>query len=152
MLKANLVLFSLLAIGLCFGNSLVAASAGSLLVIKLLSSPVLLNIVEKHALQWGLLFLLIAVMVPLTKDKIGGKELLQMLVTPAGLVAMVGGVIAAFLCGQGLGLLHSNPEVMIGLVLGTVLGVAFFKGVPVGPLAAAGLTAMLLKLLGFTPK
>ncbi len=152
MLKANLVLFSLLVIGLLFGNSLVAASAGTLLVIKLLDSPALLNIVEKHALQWGLLFLLIAVMVPLTKDKIGGKELCQMLVSPAGLVAIVGGILAAYLCGQGLNLLHWNPEVMIGLVIGTVLGVAFFKGAPVGPLAAAGLSAVLLKLLGLTQK
>jgi uncharacterized membrane protein (DUF441 family) len=152
MLKANLVLFSLLVIGLLFGNSLVAASAGTLLVIKLLDSPALLNSVEKHALQWGLLFLLIAVMVPLTKDKIGGKELCQMLVSPAGLVAIVGGILAAYLCGQGLNLLHLNPEVMIGLVIGTVLGVAFFKGAPVGPLAAAGLSAVLLKLLGLTQK
>ena len=152
MLKANLVLFSLLVIGLLFGNSLVAASAGTLLVIKLLDSPALLNIVEKHALQWGLLFLLIAVMVPLTKEKIGGKELCQMLVSPAGLVAIVGGILAAYLCGQGLNLLHLNPEVMIGLVIGTVLGVAFFKGAPVGPLAAAGLSAVLLKLLGLTQK
>jgi uncharacterized membrane protein (DUF441 family) len=136
--------------GLLFGNSLVAASAGSLLIIKLLNSPLLSNILEKHALQWGLLFLLIAVMVPLTKEKIGGKELLQMLVTPVSLIAIVGGILAAYLCGQGLSLLHFNPGILIGMVIGTVLGVAFFKGVPVGPLAAAGLTAVLLKMLGLT--
>lgn len=150
MLKANLVLFLFFVIGLLFGNSLVAASAGSLLVIKLLNSPALANILEKHALQWGLLFLLIAVMLPLTKEKIDGKELLHMLVTPVGLVAMVGGILAAYLCGQGLSLLHLNPGILIGMVIGTVLGVAFFKGVPVGPLAAAGLTAVLLKLLRLT--
>jgi uncharacterized membrane protein (DUF441 family) len=150
MLKAHLVLFLFFVMGLLFGNSLVAASAGSLLIIKLLNSPLLSNILEKHALQWGLLFLLIAVMVPLTKEKIGGKELLQMLVTPVSLIAIVGGILAAYLCGQGLSLLHFNPGILIGMVIGTVLGVAFFKGVPVGPLAAAGLTAVLLKMLGLT--
>ncbi len=152
MFKANLLLFLFLVVGLIFGNSLVAASAGTLLVMKLLNSPMLLKIVERHALQWGLLFLLIAVMVPLTKDKVGGRELCQALVTPAGLVALVGGVIAAYLCGQGLSLLFLKPEVIVGLVLGTVLGVSFFKGVPVGPLAAAGLTAILLKLFGLLSK
>ena len=152
MLQANLVLFSFLVLGLLFGNSLVAASAGSLLVIKLLNSPALLKIVERHALQWGLLFLLIAVMVPFAKDKIGGKELVQIMISPSVLVAVVGGMIAAYLCGQGLGLLHFKPEVMVGLVIGTVLGVSFFKGVPVGPLAAAGLTAVLLKILGLGQK
>ncbi|HHT48403.1 MAG TPA: DUF441 domain-containing protein [Firmicutes bacterium] len=150
--KANLLLLVFLVVGLVFGNSLVAASAGSLLVMKLLNSSMLMKIVERHALQWGLLFLLIAVMVPLTKEKIGGKELLQIIATPAGLVAIIGGIAAAYLCGQGLGLLHIKPEVMVGLVIGTVLGVSFFKGVPVGPLAAAGLTAVLLKLLGLVTK
>lgn len=152
MLKANLVLFLFLCIGLFFGNSLVAAGAGTLLVLKLLNSPVLLAVLERHALQWGLLFLLIAVMVPLTKDQCGGKELLAVLLTPAGLVAVVGGITAAYLSGQGLGLLYYKPEIMIGLVIGTVLGVFFFKGMPVGPLAAAGLAAVLLKLMGLAQK
>ena len=152
MLKANLVLFLFLFIGLFFGNSLIAASAGTLLVLKLLNSPVVLTVLERHALQWGLLFLLIAVMVPLTKDQSAGKELFQVLLTPAGLVAVVGGIAAAYLSGQGLGLLYFKPEIMIGLVLGTVLGVSFFKGVPVGPLAAAGLAAVLLKLIGLVQK
>lgn len=150
--KANLLLFLFLALGLIFGNSLVAASAGTLLVMKLLNSPMLLKVVERHALQWGLLFLLMAVMVPLTNAKVGGKELFKALVTPAGLVALAGGMIAAYLCGQGLGLLRLRPEVLVGLVIGIVLGVSFFKGAPVGPLAAAGFTAILLKLLGLHPK
>ncbi|HEY8392948.1 MAG TPA: DUF441 domain-containing protein [Capillibacterium sp.] len=150
--QTNLLLFFFLALGLIFGNSLVAASAGTLLVLKLLNSPVLLKIVENHALQWGLLFLLIAVMAPLTGGKDGGRELFKILVSPAGLVALAGGMLAAYLCGQGLGLLRLRPEVMIGSVFGIVLGVSFLKGAPVGPLAAAGLTAILLKLLGLSAK
>ena len=91
-------------------------------------------------------------MVPLTKDQSAGKELFQVLLTPAGLVAVVGGIAAAYLSGQGLGLLYFKPEIMIGLVLGTVLGVSFFKGVPVGPLGGSGLAAVLLKLIGLVQK
>lgn len=152
MLKANLVLFFFFCTGLVFGNSLVAASAGTLLVLKLLNSPLLLAILERHALQWGLLFLLIAVLLPFTKDQSSGKGLLAVLLTPTGVVAVVGGITAAYLSGQGLGLLHLKPEIIIGLILGTILGVFFCKGIPVGPLAAAGLTAVLLKLLGLIEK
>ena len=56
MLKANLVLFLFLFIGLFFGNSLVAASAGTLLVLKLLNSPMMLTVLERHSLQWGCFF------------------------------------------------------------------------------------------------
>lgn len=152
MLKANLVLFALFVLGMFSGNSLVAASAGSLLVIKLLKTPFLLEVVERHSLEWGLLFLLLAVMVPFAKDKVGAKELLQTFVTPVGLLSILGGTIATYLCGQGLGLLNLQPEMMVGLVIGTVIGVSFFKGIPVGPLAAAGLTAILLKLFELVKK
>jgi uncharacterized membrane protein (DUF441 family) len=134
------------------GNSLVAASAGTLLVIKLLKTPFLLEVAERHALEWGLLFLLIAVMIPFAKNKISVKELAQTFITPIGLLSILGGTIATYLCGQGLGLLNLRPEVMLGLVIGTVLGVSFFKGIPVGPLAAAGLTAIFLKVLGLLKK
>jgi uncharacterized membrane protein (DUF441 family) len=91
-------------------------------------------------------------MVPLSKEQSSGKMLFQVLLTPAGLAAVVGGIAAAYLSGQGLGLLHFKPEILLGLVLGTVLGVSFFKGMPVGPLAAAGLAAVLLKLMGLAQK
>jgi len=152
MLKANLVLVALFLLGMLAGNSLLAASAGSLLVIKLLKTPFLLEVAERHALEWGLLFLLIAVMVPLARDKIGGKEIIQSFVTPVGLLSLLGGTIATYLCGQGVGLLQERPEVMAGLVVGTVIGVTFLKGIPVGPLAAAGLTAILLRLFELVKK
>jgi uncharacterized membrane protein (DUF441 family) len=34
----------------------------------------------------------------------------------------------------------------VGLVIGSIMGIIFLRGVPVGPLMAAGITAFLLKL------
>ncbi|WP_356918858.1 DUF441 family protein [Chryseobacterium gambrini] len=34
-----------------------------------------------------------------------------------------------------------------GLLIGTIAGVAFFKGVPVGPLIAAGMLSLILNKL-----
>ncbi len=148
MLKTNLILFSLFTLGMIAGNSLVAASAGTLLVIKLMKIPFLLEVAERHSLEWGLLFLLIAVMVPFAREQVGWEEIAQTFITPIGLASILGGIIATYLCGQGMGLLNLRPEIMVGLVIGTVLGVSFLKGIPVGPLAAAGLTALLLKIFG----
>jgi uncharacterized membrane protein (DUF441 family) len=67
-------------------------------------------------------------------------------------VAIIGGIVAAYLCGQGLVLLQLNPEVVVGLVIGTVVKVSLLKGIPVGPLAAAGVTAILFNLLGLGKK
>ena len=41
-------------------------------------------------------------------------------------------------------LMGTQPHLVAGLLVGTVLGVALFKGVPVGPLIAAGLLSMIV--------
>ena len=144
----KLILTILFLLGMVFRNNLVAASAGTLLVIKLVNLPSALKVLERHSLEWGLLFLLLAVMVPFALDKIGFQEIGRTFFTPVGVVAIVGGVLAAYLCGQGVILLQWKPEIMAGLVIGTLLGVSFLKGSPVGPLAAAGLAALLLHFFG----
>jgi UPF0756 membrane protein dd703_1075 len=36
----------------------------------------------------------------------------------------------------------NQPAVVPGLIIGTVIGVAFLKGIPVGPLIAAGILSL----------
>ncbi len=148
MIYDNLLLLLIMAMGLAFNNNLVAAGAGSLLVLKLIRLQTILVLLERRAMDLGLLFLLIAVLVPFALDKVGVKDIWMTFQSIQGILAVVSGVAAAYLCGQGLILLQVQPEVVVGLVIGTVLGVSFLKGVPVGPLAAAGFTAMLLSILG----
>ena len=59
------------------------------------------------------------------------------------------GIFVAYFGGRALEFLTSQPQVMVGLMVGTILGVAFFRGVPVGPLIAAGMVALVMGLLGY---
>ena len=43
-------------------------------------------------------------------------------------------------------MLKFDPQLIVGLVLGSILGIVFFRGIPVGPLMAAGITAILYKI------
>lgn len=138
--------------GLIFNNNLVAAGAGSLLVFKLIKLRSILLLLERRAIDIGLLFLLIAVLVPFSLDRVGVSDIWNTFRSVQGLLAIAGGIVAAYLCGQGLILLQLQPEVVVGLVIGTVLGVSLLKGIPVGPLAAAGVTALLFNLLGVGKK
>ncbi len=148
MVQDNLLLLVIFALGMAFNNNLIAASAGSLLVLKLIKLRTVLLLFERRAVDVGLLFLLIAVLVPFALDRVGLQEILNTFRSVKGLAAIAGGIGAAYLCGQGLLLLQVEPEVVVGLVVGTVLGVSLLKGIPVGPLAAAGITAILFNLLG----
>lgn len=148
MFQDNLLLLVILALGLTFNNNLVAAGAGSLLVLKLIKLNSILLILERRSIDLGLFFLLIGVLIPFALDRVGVKDIWQTFHSYKGILAISGGVVAAYLCGKGLVLLQIEPEIVVGLVVGTVVGVSLLKGIPVGPLAAAGVTALLFKLLG----
>jgi uncharacterized membrane protein (DUF441 family) len=148
MIQDNLLLLVILVMGLVFNNNLVAAGSGSLLVLKLVKLQTVLQQLERRALDLGLLFLLVAVLTPFALDQVGVKDILQTFQTLRGWLAVIGGVTAAYLCGQGLILMQFQPEIVVGMVVGTIFGVSLLKGIPVGPLAAAGVTALLFNLLG----
>ncbi|HEY8463522.1 MAG TPA: DUF441 family protein [Bacillota bacterium] len=148
MVQDNLLLLVIFTLGLVFNNNLVAAGAGSLLVLKLVKLHSVLMLLERRAMDVGLLFLLVAVLVPFSLNQVGVQDIWETFQTTRGWLAVTGGVAAAYLCGQGLILLQVQPEVVVGLVVGTVIGVSLLRGIPVGPLAAAGVTALLLNLLG----
>lgn len=152
MIQDNLVLVIIFILGIGFNNNLVAAGAGSLLVLKLTRMQTLLLLLERRAMDLGLLFLLVAVLVPFSLDRIGVHDIWRTFRSVPGWIAIIGGVAAAYLCGQGLMLLKVEPEVVVGLVVGTVIGVSFLRGIPVGPLAAAGITALVFNLLGIGKK
>ena len=69
MFQDNLLLIIILALGLTFNNNLVAAGAGSLLVLKLTRMNALLLLLDRRAMDIGLLFLLVAVFVPFALDQ-----------------------------------------------------------------------------------
>ncbi len=50
----------------------------------------------------------------------------------------------AWLGGRGVKLMSNQPDVVAGLLIGTVAGVALLRGVPVGPLIAAGILSVLI--------
>ena len=54
------------------------------------------------------------------------------------------GLLVAWLGGRGVSLMSNQPNIVAGLLIGTVAGVALLKGVPVGPLIAAGILSLLI--------
>ena len=107
-----------------------------------------------RALLWSLLspyakylpLLTIAVLVPFANERISLKDILSVFTSWPGILALVGGAIATYMNGKGLDLLKIDPQLIVGLVIGSILGIVFLRGIPVGPLMAAGITALLLKI------
>jgi uncharacterized membrane protein (DUF441 family) len=146
----RVILLTLMALGVAARNALIVASAGIVLIMQVLGLNRFFPALEKRGLEAGLIFLLMAVLVPFATGEVGWAEVRGSFTSWTGVASIAGGVIAAVLSGYGVTLLQVKPEVIVGMVVGTIIGVILFKGIPVGPLAAAGFTAVLLALMRWT--
>lgn len=138
-----IVLFILLGLGVFSQNNTIIIAATLLIIVKV--SPLnaqLMPVVEKYGLSLGILILTIGVLAPIASGKISGEVILKSFVSVKSLLAIAVGVLVAYLGGRGVKLMTDEPSVIAGLLIGTVAGVALLRGVPVGPLIAAGILSL----------
>ncbi|MEQ0922362.1 MULTISPECIES: DUF441 domain-containing protein [Acinetobacter] len=139
-----LVLLILLACGIFSHNTAVTIAAGVLLVLKITPLNEMLPYVQTHGLNIGVIILTIGVLAPIASGKISGDSILKSFLSWKSLLAIAVGIFVAWLGGRGVKLMTNQPNVVAGLLIGTVAGVAFLRGVPVGPLIAAGILSLLI--------
>jgi len=148
-MNGDFLLLFLIVIGLLGRSHIITTAACILLVFKLINLDRYLPTIERRGLELGLLFLTMGVLVPFATEKITYKHMLSVFTSWPGIIALVGGAAATYMNGKGLELLKIDPQLIVGLVIGSIFGIIFLRGIPVGPLMAAGITAFLLKLFGF---
>lgn len=139
-----LVLLGVAVLGIVSHNTAVAVAMFILLIVRLTPLNQYFPWIEKNGLTIGIILLLVGVMAPIASGKISTQDLLNSLTQWKSLLAVVVGIGVAWLGGRGVPLMMSQPGLVPGLMIGTVIGVALFKGVPVGPLIAAGILAILM--------
>ncbi|CBW29418.1 DUF441 domain-containing protein [Haemophilus influenzae] len=138
-----LLLVILLILGVLSNNSAITISAAVLLIMQqtFLSSHI--PLLEKYGVKIGIIILTIGVLSPLVSGKIQLPDLSGFLSWKMALSIAVG-ILVAWLAGKGVPLMGEQPILVTGLLIGTIIGVAFLGGIPVGPLIAAGILALLL--------
>ena len=138
-----LLLVILIILGLLSHNSAITISAAVLLIMQqtFLSSHI--PLLEKYGVKIGIIILTIGVLSPLVSGKTQLPDLSDFLRWKMALSISVG-VLVAWLAGKGVPLMGEQQILVTGLLIGTIIGVAFLGGIPVGPLIAAGILALLL--------
>jgi len=145
-MNGNVLLVILIIIGMLGRSHIITTAACVLLVVKLISLDRYLPTIERRGLELGLLFLTMGVLVPFASERIQLKDITSVFTTWAGILALSGGAIATWMNGKGLDMLKFDPQLIVGLVIGSIMGIIFLRGIPVGPLMAAGITALLMKI------
>ncbi|MBX4147635.1 DUF441 domain-containing protein [Paenibacillus lautus] len=140
----SLILLAMAGLGIISSNSAVTIAMLALLLIRVTGFQQAFPWLEKYGLTLGIIILTIGVMSPLASGKMSLQTIGESFLNWKSLLAIAVGMLVAYLGGRGVTLMGTNPTVVAGLLVGTVLGVALFRGVPVGPLIAAGLLSLLI--------
>lgn len=140
----SLILLALAALGIFSSNSTITIAMIVLLLLRVLNMHTVFPWIEKYGLTIGIVILTIGVMSPIASGKLSVEQLTSSFLNWQSLLAIAVGMLVAYLGGRGAALMTQSPTVVAGLLIGTVLGVALFRGVPVGPLIAAGILSVLL--------
>lgn len=145
-MESILPLLIVFTIALLTRNNLLAAAAAIVFFLDLMRLQRFFPLIENRGLEGGLLLLTISLLLPLASGKVNLKSLLNSLLSPLGILAIIGGLCGAYLNSQGIDLLDVEPNIIPGILLGIIISVFFFGGASVGPIMAAGITALLARL------
>lgn len=138
-----LLLVVLILLGVLGNNNSITISATVLLLMQQTFLVKYIPFMEKNGLNIGIIILTIGVLSPIISGKIPLPGWISFINWKMFLAVAVG-ILVAWLSGRGVSFMGVNPVLLTGLLVGTILGVAFFGGVPVGPLIAAGILSLLV--------
>ncbi len=139
-----IILLVLAGLGIISHNMTVTLAMLFLLVVRITPLNDFFPWVEKYGLTIGILILTIGVMAPIASGKISANDVLSSFLNWKSILAIIIGIAVSWLGSRGVNLMSHQPSTVAGLLVGTVIGVALFRGVPVGPLIAAGILSLLI--------
>ncbi len=138
-----LFLVSLILLGVLSNNNTITISAAVLLLMQQTALIKYIPLAEKYGLTVGIIFLTIGVLSPLVSGRIQIPDVTAF-INLKMLSSILIGIFVAWVAGRGIPLMTTQPVLVTGLLIGTIIGVAFMGGVPVGPLIAAGLLSFVV--------
>lgn len=146
--QPTIFLLILLGIALVAKNSSLIIAVVVLLLIKAVGlGDKVFPIFQSKGISWGVTIITIAVLVPIASGEIGFKQLGEAVKSSYAWIAMGAGVFVAIIASKGILLLQNDPHITTALVFGTILAVAVFQGIAVGPLIGAGIAYMAMKIV-----
>ncbi|MFW5998729.1 MAG: DUF441 domain-containing protein [Halanaerobiaceae bacterium] len=148
-MEVSYFLLFILALGLMAKTRVVVLASLFLIFLNELDLSPIIKFFSDQGIEIGLIFLLLAILASVMNNPLDWEQLQFTFLTKEGVIAVISGLLATKFNSMGLNLLSQSPQIIIGIILGSLVGIVFFNGIPVGPLMAAGIAALTLEFLGF---
>lgn len=148
--QSTLFLLILLIIGIVAKNQSLTVAVGILFLLKItFLGDKVFPYLQTKGINLGVTIITIAVLVPIATGEIGFKQLGEAAKSAYAWVALASGIAVALLAKSGIHLLTDDPHITTALVFGTIIAVALFNGIAVGPLVGAGIAYVVMSLIQF---
>jgi len=118
------------------------------LILSFINNQDLNRYIKNNSLNVGLIFLIIWLLLPILEIPreiciSNTKSYLNL----NGLVSFLSGLFVVTIAGKGLKYLNGNTSAIGGIILGSIVGVTFLEGIPVGMLTASGISYLIIRLI-----
>ena len=139
-------MLAILICGVVGHNMSVAYAAGAVILLKVLGLNQVIDVLGDKGITWGIILLTAAIFVPIATGKITWADIMYCFQSPVGIVSLIVGAGVAIFGYLGVDYMKASPEVATALIIGTMIGVFFFRGIPVGPLIASGVVYVVMTI------
>lgn len=106
-----------------------------------------LNIAKTMGIRIGLYVITVAILAPIALGMISFDQLGKTLVGYKGIIAIIAGIGTSILSTKGIQIQVINPQIVIAVSIGTIVGLVVFKGTASGPIIASGATYVIFQLI-----
>jgi uncharacterized membrane protein (DUF441 family) len=141
-----LILLVLAAAAAAGRNRVLLVASALLLALRALHADALVRWLGTSGTNWGVFLMILALLAPIAGEDIGLRHFRQELLSPVGVAAILLAAAGAYFGRRGVDYLQAQPQALVGLVAGSILGTVLLRGVPTGPLILAGLVSLLAGL------
>lgn len=144
----KIILLFLICISAFTKNKPLLIGSIIIFILSFLNKDCIAKLDKNIFLNCGLTLLMIWMLMPLIE---AGNESsyidVRNYLNLEALIAILSGFFVVIIAAKGLNLLNNNPPVLIEVLIGSIIGVTFFGGIPVGMMTGAGIAYLIIKLL-----
>ena len=133
----------MILISLLTGNKTLLYAMGIVFVLRMVRATAVLEILAGR----GILVITIGFLAPIALERYDLSQFKAVFTSPVGWIAILCGIAVAIMGGKGVIVGQTDMVITVGIILGTFLGVAVFKGNPVGPLIGSGMAWFIIALV-----
>lgn len=143
----KILLLALALLSFVAKNRNMSIAAIIMFIISFSNNEKPIAFVENYFLDIGMIFLMMWMLAPLMKSGNSITTDMKSLLNFNGVIAFLSGVFVAVLAAKGVTFLKGSVDVLTGVIMGSIIGIAVLGGVPVGPLIASGIAYEIVRFI-----